>query len=193
MLARAAIKQRAHGAADLDQTLERIATLAQGALVEMRLLLFELRPPQLGEEGLCAAIQTFVEAFRARTEQPIRCVVETDVRLSREVETAIFRIVQEALANAARHAHASEVTVRLATEAGRFTALVADDGVGFDASLLEAGMEGGAGAGAGGLGLRSMRERAAAAGIDLQVVGGPGAGTRVLLSVPLPATAVSPR
>jgi len=189
MLARAATKQRAQGAAELDQTLERIASLAQTALVEMRLLLFELRPPQLGEEGLGAAIPTFVEAFRARTELPIRCVVETDVRLSREVETAMFRIVQEALANAAHHAHASEVTVRLAAQAGRVTALVADNGVGFDMALGQGGTVGGAG----GLGLRSMQERAAAAGIRLEIESAPGVGTRVLLTAPVPGGAMPQR
>jgi signal transduction histidine kinase len=184
LLARAAQTQHERDRPELGGTLARVGAIAREALIEMRLLLFELRPPALGEEGLCTALATFTDAFQARTEVPITCVVEADVRLGREAEAAIFRIAQEALANAARHAHATQVTVRVAEEGGHLVVSVADDGVGFDSALLETP----AAERPGGMGLQSMHERAAAAGIDLAVESAPGTGTRVRVVAPIPSS-----
>lgn len=185
MLARAAQAQLEKGAPALSGTLERISTLAQQALTEMRALLFELRPSVLAEEGLAAALERLTASCRARFDLPVRFVgsVEADVRLPMEVETAVFRIAQEALNNAAKHANATEVVVTMTVAERQLCVTVEDNGRGFDVEAVRAGARAGSD---GGLGLRTMRERATAAGITLRITSTPGRGTRVWIAAPLP-------
>ena len=184
MLARAAQTQHARGAATLRTTLERIERLAQEALQEMRALLFELQPSGLVEEGLATALDRLVAAARVRSDVTIEYTAETSLRLHVDVETAIFRIVQEALANAAKHARATRVTVTLAAVTPGLRVTVADDGVGFDP---EAPVAASADGRQGGMGMRTMRERAAAAGITLRIESAPGAGAAITIEAPCPA------
>jgi len=186
MLARAAKTQHEKGAPALAGTLERIGTLAQQALTEMRALLFELRPSVLAEEGLAAALERLTASYRVRFDLPVRFVgsAEADVRLPDEVETALFRIAQEALNNAAKHAHATEVVVTMTVAERQLCVMVEDNGRGFD---IEAARAAGSAGADGGMGMRTMRERATAAGITLRITGGPGRGTRVWMAAPLPA------
>jgi signal transduction histidine kinase len=185
MMARAAQTQHARGADGLGSTLERMGTLAQEALAEMRALLFELRPAALAEEGLAVALERLVTAVRARMEIPVSYSGACQARPAPETETAIFRIVQEALNNAAKHARARSIAVTLTEEDGRLAVTVVDDGIGFDpggpaphpAGLPPAGDD----SWSGGLGMASMRERAAAAGLNLRISSAPGAGTTVLV------------
>jgi signal transduction histidine kinase len=181
MLAKAAQTQHERRSPALDGTLDRIAQLSQDALKEMRALLFELQPTGLAEEGLAAALEKLVAAFRVRVDLAVTLYGDTDLRLPADVETAVFRIVQEALNNAAKHARATEVTVTVAVLEDRLRVTVEDDGVGFD-------MEAPAGEadGSSGLGMRSMRDRAAAAGLTLRVTSSPGRGTLVSVEAPLP-------
>ena len=185
MLARAAQTQHARSAGALGATLERIGTLAQEALTEMRALLFELRPSALAEEGLAAALEKLVASYRARMDAPLVYTYtgEAAVRLPEETETAIFRIVQEALGNAVKHARATQVALTLAAADGRLTVTVVDNGTGFDPGAPPAAAPDGR---SGGMGMRTMRERAAAAGLTLRVASTPGAGTTVTVAVPLP-------
>lgn len=186
MLARAAKTQYEKGAPALVGTLERIGALAQQALTEMRALLFELRPSVLAEEGLAAALERLTASCRVRFDLPVRFVgtVEADVRLPAEVETAMFRIVQEALNNAAKHAGATEVVVAMTVAERQLCVTVEDNGRGFDLTAVRAGMPA---VSDGGLGMRTMRERATAAGIALRITSAPGRGTRVWMAAPLPA------
>jgi PAS domain S-box-containing protein len=166
----------------IEETLRRIKAVSQGALSEMRALLYELHPAALAEEGLIKALQKLVAAIQVRVEVPIRVAVEAEGRLGLEAETAVFRIVQEALGNAAKYAQATEIQVAVREADGRLLATVADDGVGFDpAAPVVASADGQRG----GMGMRSMRERAVAAGLTLRVESAPGAGTRVTVLAPL--------
>jgi signal transduction histidine kinase len=183
MLARAARTQHHQGSDKLPETLERIATLAQEALVELRSLLFELRPDALVEGGLGAALPKLVTGFETRTNLTVRCRGATSARLTPEAEMAMFRIVQEALANAAKHARATAVDLEIRERAGALLVTVRDDGVGFDpAAPVQPSADGRQG----GQGVRSMRERAAAAGLALSVASRPGDGTTVRVEAPLP-------
>jgi signal transduction histidine kinase len=180
MLAQAARAQHTRAPERLGPTLDRIGALAQEALIEMRSLLFELQPAALAEQGLATALDRLVAAMRLRGDLTIACTAATDVRLDADVELALFRIAQESLANVIKHARASEVAVTLTEADGRLILTVADDGVGFDPGAPATGSSAGA---HGGMGLRSMRERAAAAGITLDVRSAPGTGTVVSATV----------
>ena len=183
MLAQAAKVQHARGLPALGTTLDRVGTLAQEALAETRALLYELRPAALAEEGLAGALEKLIAAVQVRADIPITYDGATSGRLSPESELAIFRIVQEALNNAAKYARASAIAVTVTEADGRLGVTVADDGVGFDPA---APVPPSADAKRGGMGLRTMRERAAAAGLVLRVDSAIGAGTRVTVTAPLP-------
>src|SRR5262249_52802766 len=132
MLARAAQTQFSRGSAQLGSTLDRIAGLSQDALREMRALLFELQPSGLAEEGLVGALPKLAAAVRTRTDLEVIFAGRSRVRLAPEVETAVFRITQEALANAAKHAQATSILVRLSRRGNQLRVTVRDNGVGFD-------------------------------------------------------------
>ena len=144
------------------------------ALGEMRLLLFELRPPLLEEEGLAGAIASRLRAVEARAGLTTRLEGDVSDRFSPEMEQELYRLAQEALNNVLKHAHARHVTVRLDVSPARAVLEVADDGVGFEAALR----------GGDGYGLPGMRERAERLGGTLYVTSAPDAGTTVRVEVP---------
>jgi signal transduction histidine kinase len=140
-------------------------------------LMAGLRPPALDDFGLIAALRTLAESQSSRLNLQID-VVGDDVtpRPGRLVENSLFRIAQEAVMNAARHASATRIAVAFAERDGRVILTVRDDGVGFD---LDA-----PGTDPDHWGLKSMRERALAIGGILHVESAPGAGTQVTAEVP---------
>lgn len=154
--------------------LARIEDAAQKALKEMRLLLYELRPPMLEKEGLVGALQQRLNAVESRAGLQVRLLVDGEIDLPASLEDGLYRIAQEALNNALQHAAATSVTVRLQRDAEGLELEVEDDGVGFDVV---------AAADRGGLGLASMRERAQALGSQLDIRSQPGAGTTVKVRV----------
>jgi signal transduction histidine kinase len=190
MMARAAQVQHDRGSDRLGGTLERIAALSQDALKEMRALLFELQPTGLSEEGLAVSLERLAEAFRSRMELQVSYQGNSTTRLPSEMETAIFRIVQEALANAAKHSHAGTIAISLDETPDRLRVVVRDDGVGFDlgAPVVESpdGRRGG-------MGMRTMRERASAAGLEFGIRSRPGQGTSVMVDAPLVIEAAGAR
>ena len=143
----------------------KLQVLAQEALDELRSLVFELRPPDLERDGLGVALRKHIDVLRRF--QPVEIVL--DVNGEPPPDHNVLRIVQEALQNAIRHAHAERITVRLSN--GRIE--VQDDGVGFDPSdtALRARR----------LGLTSMDERARRLGGRLEIHSAPGEGTTVAL------------
>jgi signal transduction histidine kinase len=159
--------------------LRRSQELARQALEEMRSMIFELRPPELAGDGLVPALGKHVEILRRVHRVPIRLTATRERRLRARTEREVFRIVQEALANAVRHARPTTVDVRVEMAASRLAVVVSDDGVGFDpsASSLRARH----------LGLTSMEERASALGGTLEVTSAPGEGTAVRIEVPVDA------
>jgi signal transduction histidine kinase len=152
----------------------RVGEIAQQALKEMRLMLHELRPPLLEEEGLIGALRQRLEAVEGRVGIDARVLAEEWIELPPSVEDGLYRIAQEALNNTLKHAQARSVWVRLRSRQEHVELEVADDGVGFDPATVIDG---------GGMGLASMRERAHKLGGTLTVSSSPGSGTRVKVAV----------
>jgi signal transduction histidine kinase len=144
---------------------------------QLRRLSRELRPTMMDDLGLGAALGWLAQGVTERTGVAIT-VDAPDSRLSPEAETALYRIVQEALANAVRHARPRRITVEVRAEATRVRARIHDDGQGFDvaAALARRGDRG--------LGLIGMRERAEALGGTLEVRSAPHEGTEVCVAIP---------
>jgi signal transduction histidine kinase len=151
-----------------------IAETSQEALGELRLVLFELRPPLLEEQGLAGALQARLQAVEARSGLLTQFVTEGDGRLTHDQEHELYGLAQEALNNVLKHAHAEHVSVRLALSPSMTVVEVADDGVGFDTASSERD----------GLGLRGMRERAQRLAGSMRVESAPGRGTRVSVEAP---------
>jgi signal transduction histidine kinase len=170
-----------HDLAAADVELLDLQAEIRSAIADIRRLVYALRPPTLDELGLVGAIRQYAAQYdlprtQGESDGCLRVAVEAPEHLPAlpaAVEVAAYRIVQEALTNVARHAHARACTIRLAiTDA--FQVEISDDGVGF---RLESGA---------GVGLLSMRERAAEAGGSCLVESAPGRGTRILVHLPSP-------
>jgi len=142
---------------------------------QVRTLAFELRPAILDEFGLIEALENLVTNFGTRAGLRVSfTATPTQVRAPVEIETACFRIVQEALSNVARHALAHHVEVKLTAQDVALEVTVWDDGVGFSIEQPSAG-----------LGLMGMSERAELVGGHLDIESEPGAGTTVRARFPL--------
>jgi signal transduction histidine kinase len=142
----------------------------------MRLLIFELRPHVLARDGLVAALRSRLEAVEGRIGIETVLTVDGYERLSADVEEGLYRVAQEALNNALRHAQPRSVSVRLSREGNGVSLEIADDGVGFDPWTARQ---------RGGLGLRGMEERAIRLGGELTVQSHPREGTRVRVEMSL--------
>jgi len=153
---------------------ERLATLAQEALDELRSLVFELRPPDLARDGLCGTLRKHVEVLRRLQGRDISLDVDDGVALDPARDAEVFRIAQEALQNALRHSGAEHIVVRLRREERRAVLEVADDGAGFEPGAVALRSRS--------LGLTSMEERAERLGGELTIDSSP-AGTTVRLEV----------
>jgi signal transduction histidine kinase len=141
---------------------------------ELRTLIAELRPAALDQLGLRAALEDLVERVAGGVGMELSTDLSIEVeRLDPELETVVYRLVQEALTNVAKHAGAASVTLQLTEREGRLDVLVSDDGRGFDPEAER-----------GGFGLVGMRERVELAGGELRIESRPGAGTRTMASIP---------
>jgi len=167
-------------AAGAGVALDSAVELAEGALAEMRALIFELRPEALAEVGLVGALRRQLDGLELRHGLRAEATLGDEPDLPFAAKQELLRVVQEALHNVAKHARASVVTASLGTEDGRVVIVIADDGVGFDPATARPGH----------LGLTSMHERVAALGGRLTVDSVPGAGTRVRVEAPLTAPEV---
>ena len=166
--------------AGVRQRLAELRTVAQDALEDVHRLIYDLRPSVLDDLGLVAGLRWYAETrlqpsgIRARV-----MVTGEEKRLPAEVETALFRIGQEAISNVAWHAQATNVLLGLDFRDGTVALEVEDDGVGFDvASVSES-------ADRRGWGILGMRERASLLGGTFQITSEPANGTRVKVTVPL--------
>lgn len=159
--------------------MEEIARIADHTYGVARQLMQRLRPPVLDVLGLAAALQDLVDRWNSTSGEGFcRLEVQGDERaLPDAVRISLYRIIQEALTNVARHGHADQVEVALRVGArGEVELLVADDGVGFEQTQARPG-----------LGLLGMRERVAALGGGFALVTAPGAGTRIRITLPAAA------
>jgi signal transduction histidine kinase len=176
LYAEAASRLLASGRIEMAQThLRDVGDTAREALQEMRLLIFELRPPVLEQEGLAAALRVRLGGVEERAGIHARLDVDGDLELPQAVEETLYRVAVEALNNALKHAHARVASVSLHGSEDTVTLEVADDGVGFDPDDRP---------GAGGAGLPGMEERVALIGGRFEVQSSPGAGTTIRVEVP---------
>jgi len=161
---------------DAKRQLKTVQELTRAAMEEMRSLIFELRPADLGEDGLVPTLRKHVDVLRRVHGKEIALAIDGEPSVNARIEREVFRIAQEALANALRHGAPEHVDVRLQAHDGRLGLRIADDGTGFDTRARDLGRH---------LGLVSMRERAEAIGGRLRIRSRPGAGTTVSLEVEL--------
>ena len=145
-------------------------------IASVQRLATELRPAILNDLGIVAAVEWQCQDFQKRTGIPCTCVTSADdIGMEPELATALFRICQEALTNAARHAQATAVTVKLEWQTDFLQLMVADNGLGISDSTVSNRQS---------LGLLGMRERVAQFGGELTIQGHHGAGTTVTACLP---------
>jgi signal transduction histidine kinase len=166
----------AAGAEDVAAATSRVRDLVVSTLQDVRRLAVELRPKALDDFGLVSALERLVETFHEQTG------IEVDLeprlgeeRLPSEIETALYRITQEALTNVVKHAEAKRVSIVLTRRDGSVSAVIEDDGLGFS---VGDGTDKG-------LGLLGMRERVALVDGRLDVESSPGSGTTLSIEVPV--------
>jgi two-component system, NarL family, sensor histidine kinase DevS len=162
-------------AEDVPTAVAQLRELVVATLQDVRRLAVELRPQALDDFGLVPALERLVDTFREATGISVEFESRLgDSRLPSEVETTLYRIVQESLTNIAKHAGARNVSVLLLRKPGAVSALVEDDGHGFDPSDGHVG-----------IGLEGMRERLALLEGRLEIESS-GTGTSIVSEVPLP-------
>ncbi len=169
----AALLERDPAAAGVQLALVR--DLAREAMEELRSVIVHLRPAALESQGLAGALAKHVEVLRRVHARDIALTVAGGAPVAAAIEGDVFRIAQEALHNALRHAPAARIDVALRCEPGHVELVVSDDGPGFEPAA--------AGLRSRSLGLTTMAERARAAGGALTIDSAPGAGTTVRLTV----------
>lgn len=148
---------------------------------QLRRYSHELRPSMLDDLGWLAAIRFLADSVSKRTGIRVEIAARVRDRLDSELETTLYRVVQEALNNAAKHSKASLVRITITREDATLGCAISDDGVGFHPRSLQAN----ASLGQRGLGLRGMRERLHAVGGTLNIKSSPGQGTKLYIQFPL--------
>lgn len=159
---------------ELSELRELVAQTIDG----VRRLVVDLGPTVLDELGLPSAVEWLVDRVRADGTLRVELSLDVDGEIPRPIALAIFRVAQEALTNAVRHASASRVSIRLERKAGVLRLVVSDDGIGFDLQHMRAGGEEN-------VGLVGMSERITLVMGDLRIESQPGCGTTVIAQVPL--------
>jgi signal transduction histidine kinase len=170
------VELKDHDDAQFRQRVDDLKRLNADAMRTIRDLAMGLRPSMLDDIGLEPALQWQGREFERNTGVPCEVRVEGSLDLLTDAHrTCIYRVVQEALTNCARHARASNVLVAISGEHGNVGVVVQDDGVGFDATRRSQG----------GLGLLGMRERIQALNGNLDILSTPGSGTTIFVRIPV--------
>jgi two-component system nitrate/nitrite sensor histidine kinase NarX len=169
LLADTAVRASKAGRAVLTQDLENLRRLLRGALDELRTMLLELRPVALQDRTLGQMLGTLAETARGRSSAAVDLEIKGDRVLPERVTTTLYRIAQESLNNAVRHAAAQRIRIDLACDPDEVVLVICDDGLGFDIGSSSAGHHG----------LDIMRERAEEIGAVLEIESRAGSGTRV--------------
>jgi PAS domain S-box-containing protein len=169
---------REEGSENLRDTSQAAVEQIDDEILKLRRLITELRPASLDTIGLEAALQALAEQHQYAANMAVDCDFELprdeDARPTPVLETAVYRLVQEALNNVSKHSLARRADLTVRTAPGAIEIEVRDDGVGFEPSLVREGF-----------GLVGMRERAALLGGTLEVESTRGSGTRVRAEIPL--------
>lgn len=182
--------------AEGEKRVNRLLELSQAALAEMRVLLFELRPAekedgpgpekplpgilQVEQDGLAAALRR-QSAELARDGLAVKLDIDDYQRQGVEPEKVLYRIAQEALNNVVKHAQTQRAELALSSNGTAVSMIVQDSGRGFDLTATSPGSH------RGGFGLGNMRERAQALGGTVDIYSSPGGGTRIVVTLPVPA------
>ena len=162
---------------------EKTRALLDKAMREVRRISRNLRPSELDDLGLAAAVRSLCEEFAERTRVEVVPALEVPHECPKEFELPLYRIVQEALNNVEKHAYARRVQVEVSACHGRLRASIRDDGAGFDPRTSPGPGARGSGTR---MGLVDMRERAAFVGGEFRLQSAPGQGTEIRVLVPLP-------
>jgi ligand-binding sensor domain-containing protein/signal transduction histidine kinase len=152
--------------------LNEAENLVTDVIQELTFLVQEIYPFALQEKGLVTALREHIFEWENRNDMAVQLITRDDRRLPLEVEQALYRITQEALANVARHSHARRVDLALVYNGDSVQLSISDDGCGFDTNKNH------------GMGLRSIRERVGSIRGTVQIQSAPGHGTRLLVQVP---------
>jgi PAS domain S-box-containing protein len=162
----------------LEETSHAAVAQIDGEIEKLRRLITELRPAALDAIGLEAALQALAEQHEQTADLTVSCrfdlAREEEARPTALLETAVYRLVQEALNNAAKHSMAKHIELAVRASGGTIEMEIRDDGVGFEPNLVQEGF-----------GLVGMRERAALLGGTLEVESTRGAGTEIRAEIPL--------
>jgi len=172
--------QREPNATKANPRLADAISLLDGALVQVRQWSFDLRPPMLDDLGLVSALRWYLDRQIRPFVTPHFRGRRTEKRYPTEVETTCFRVAQEALTNVVRHAKAKNVWIEFGQTTRELQLGIHDDGVGFDVVAAQSRAATG-----GSLGLLGMNERVRLCGGSLELASSPGAGARVLATIPL--------
>ena len=178
--ARLAMSNVAH---DIDPSLQgriqEIGAILDQVEKQLRRLSHELRPTILDDLGLVPALESLAESVSTRAELSIKIHSPVRDRYAQKIETAVYRVIQEALTNVTKHAHAKNVEICITRVMKHLECLVRDDGVGFDAPAVFAC------SGRGGLGLIGIRERLNAVGGTMHIDSVVDRGTKLLVKIPV--------
>ncbi len=164
----------------LTPRLDEVKAVAVRALEEVHRLILDLRPSVLDDLGLVSAIRWYAERQLETRGISVRCEFGDVPRLPPEMETALFRMCQEAMTNVARHAQATAVLVQVGVEDGELRVEIEDDGRGFDPEASKKREDRRP------WGLMGIRERAETLGGSARIESAPGKGTRVEVRLPIP-------
>lgn len=167
--------------AEVKQRLASMFELTRHTLESIHKLIFDLRPSMLDHLGLVPALRWFAGTRLDSDEVRVSVNAQPEnLRLPSEVETALYRVIQEAITNISRHAAARNVSITMRAEENAAVVLVEDDGIGFDPSELSISPDS-----TRGLGLMSMQERVELLGGQMEIDSSPGRGTQIYISLPL--------
>ncbi|MCQ3937163.1 MAG: hypothetical protein DPW18_08965 [Chloroflexi bacterium] len=148
-------------------------TLIYEVIQELNFLIQEIYPIALQEKGLQTTLREYVFEWEHRNDAIVNLTIQNERQLPLEMEQAVYRVIQEALANIARHSKAKRADISLVYNHEVLQVMIADDGCGFDMNQKAKGM-----------GFRSMRERISSIRGTLQVQSAPGQGTRLIIQIP---------
>ena len=172
--ARASLGQDSAQAAE---ALDYVNRLAEAGQVEMRTLIFELRPESLETEGLVVALEKLAQVLETRHQLAVQVDLCSEPHIPLELKESLYRIAQEATHNIIKHAHASQAKLSLSCQGEQAQLEISDNGIGFDSTAVYPGH----------MGISSMHERVTRYHGDIQINSTPRMGTKIRVTIPLPS------
>ncbi|MBU8905979.1 sensor histidine kinase [Desertibacillus haloalkaliphilus] len=179
VLLRSELVERIYEDKGIDQALQEMQDLrkmVKASLAEVRRIIYDLRPMALDDLGLIPTLQKYLRTFEQHTNIPIDFKsFGKEQRMPQQLEVALFRLIQEAVQNAQKHANPTQINVRIEIKPTKVIMIVKDDGKGFDVETTKEGS----------FGLVGMKERVSMLKGQMTIDSTPGSGTLVAISIPL--------